>query len=269
MAIPPGIGVIDTLIDLPAGDLGEMPHQYLFKQRPDVPGSASSDPGGALLAEMDRFGIERGMIPVRESGDLRAAAIRRYPDRLFGSGEADPTAGGAGVEQLRRLHGEVGIKAAASFPAGYHVPIDDPRYFPLYEACIDLDIAICVCAGVPGPRLPLSPQKVERIDEVCWRYPELRFVTRHGCEPWTALAVKLLLKWPGLYYSTSAFAPKHYPADIIEFANTRGAGKVIYAGYFPMGLSLERIFTELPGVPFREHVWPKFLRDNAIEVFKL
>ncbi len=267
--MPQGIGVIDTLIDLPAGDLGEMPHRYLFKQRPGVPGSAESDPVGALLDEMDRFGIERGMIPVRASGDLRTDAIRRHPDRLFGSGEADPTAGAAGVEQLRRLHDEIGIKAAASFPAGYQVPIDDARYFPLYEVCIELDIPICVCAGVPGPRLPLSPQKVERIDEVCWRYPELRFVTRHGCEPWTALAVKLLLKWPGLYYSTSAFAPKHYPADIVSYANTRGAGKVIYAGYFPMGLSLERIFAELPDVPFRDHVWPKFLRDNAVEVFKL
>ena len=77
---------------------------------------------------------------------------------------------------------------------------------------------------------------------MCWFFPELKFVTRHGCEPWTDLAVKLMLKWPNLYYSTSAFAPKHYPKDIIDFANTRGADKVMYAGYFPMGLSLERIF---------------------------
>jgi predicted TIM-barrel fold metal-dependent hydrolase len=126
-----------------------------------------------------------------------------------------------------------------------------------------------VCAGVPGPRLPLAPQKVERIDEVCWRYPELRFVTRHGCEPWTALVVKLLLKWPNLFYSTSAFAPKHYAKDIVEYANTRGADKVMYAGYFPMGLSLDRIFAELPAVPFRDEVWPKFLRENAVRVFGL
>ena len=38
--------------------------------------------------------------------------------------------------------------------------------------------------------------------------------------------------------------PKHYPKDIVNFANTRGADKVMYAGYFPMGLSLDRIFTE-------------------------
>ena len=58
--------------------------------------------------------------------------------------------------------------------------------------------------------------------------------------------MKLMLKWPGLHYSTSAFAPKHYPKAIIDYANTRGADKIIYAGYFPMGLSLERIMTEMP-----------------------
>ena len=43
----------------------------------------------------------------------------------------------------------------------------------------------------------------------------------------------------------------------------------MYAGYFPMGLSLERIFTDMQTVPFKDHVWPKFLRGNAARVFKL
>ena len=42
--------------------------------------------------------------------------------------------------------------------------------------------------------------------------------------------MKLMLKWPGLHYSTSAFAPKHYPKAIIDYANTRGADKIMYAG---------------------------------------
>ncbi|MFM7685493.1 MAG: hypothetical protein ACKPDI_06155, partial [Actinomycetota bacterium] len=54
--------------------------------------------------------------------------------------------------------------------------------------------------GVPGPRLPLAAQHVELVDEVCWYFPELTFVMRHGGEPWVDLNVKLLLKWPNLYY---------------------------------------------------------------------
>jgi predicted TIM-barrel fold metal-dependent hydrolase len=36
-----------------------------------------------------------------------------------------------------------------------------------------------------------------------------------------------------------------------------------------MGLSLERIFKDMPEVPFRDHVWPKFLRENALRLLKL
>lgn len=57
--------------------------------------------------------------------------------------------------------------------------------------------------------------------------------------------------------------------EILEYGNTRGAGKVMDAGYDSMGLSLQRIFNDLPRIPFRDHVWPGFLRDSAVRVFDL
>ena len=78
-----------------------------------------------------------------------------------------------------------------------------------------------------------------------------------------------MVKWPNLYYSTSAFAPRYYPKAIVNYANTRGADRVLYAGYYPSGLTLERSFAELADVPFREAVWPKFLRENALGLLKL
>ena len=118
-----------------------------------------------------------------------------------------------GVRDLVRAHDEFGIRAATAFPAGMvpQVPINDKKFYPLYAKCIELDIPICITTGVPGPRVPMLCQKTELLDEVCWFFPELRVVMRHGAEPWDALAVKLMLKWPNLYYSTSAFAPKYYP----------------------------------------------------------
>jgi hypothetical protein len=43
----------------------------------------------------------------------------------------------------------------------------------------------------------------------------------------------------------------------------------MYAGYFPMGLSLDKIFTEMDDVPFNDNVWPLFLGENAKKVLKL
>ena len=52
-------------------------------------------------------------------------------------------------------------------------------------------------------------------------------------------------------------------------ANSRGAEKIIYGGYFPMGLSLERIMSDMKLLPLKTEVWPKFLRDNALKVLGL
>jgi predicted TIM-barrel fold metal-dependent hydrolase len=291
MTMPSDIGVIDLMIAPPFRDARrtyqflranlrdresledfEFPAQYMFKNVPHP--EPGEDPVRFLLDQMDRFGIERGMLGVsfheeRSADALRA--VRSHPDRFFGSYEVDPNRGMDAVRDLRRAVEELGVRAATAFPAGLNpqVAINDAKFYPVYAKCVELDIPICVCAGVPGPRVPFAPQYVGLIDEVCWYFPELTFVTRHGCEPWADLAAKLLLKWPNLHYSTSAFSPRYYPKAIVEYANTRGADKVMYAGYYPMGLSLDRIFKELPDVPFRDHVWPKFLRENALRVFKL
>jgi hypothetical protein len=172
------------------------------------------------------------------------------------------------VRRIRESKRKYGIDAVSVFPAGVNpqVPINDKRFYPIYTACVEENLPIFVNAGVPGPRVPGACQDVHLVDEVCWFFPDLKFVMRHGAEPHADMAVKLMLKYPNLYYSTSAFAPKYYPKEIIQFANTRGADKILYAGYFPMGLSLERIFSEFAELPLRDEVWPKFLRNNALKV---
>jgi len=288
MGMPTDIGIVDTLIGFPRRDMRDaysfitrqtkdresneeftFPAEYMFKDVPEKQMTELDDPIGATLSEMDKWGIEMGLIGLGEEvGEL---AVTRHPDRFIASTSFDPHAGMAAVTKLVRDFETYNVRAATLFPAGIfpQVAINDKKMYPLYAKAVELGIAVFCTAGVPGPRLRMDPQRVELIDEVMYDFPDLVFVTRHGCEPWTELAWKLMLKWPGLHYSTSAFAPKYYPANIVNYANTRGADKIIYAGYFPMGLSLERIMTELPDVPFRDEVWPKFLRGNALRVLGL
>jgi len=285
MAMPTDVPVIDLMLGLPSEEakrsydfmrplfrdkqsLGsfDFPVEYMFKDVPTF--SGLGDRIKYTLEQMDAFNIERALIGVSLKDEVSKVALRQHPDRFIASCGTEPNDGMEDIRNIVRLHEEFGIKAVGAFPAGCvpQVPIDDKRFYPVYAKCVELDIPIFCCVGVPGPRIPMKCQHVERIDEVMWFFPELKFVMRHGAEPWDDLAVKLMLKWPNLYYSTSAFAPKYYPESIIDYANTRGADKILYAGYFPMGLSLERIFEEMPSVPFRDHVWPKFLRENALRV---
>jgi uncharacterized protein len=286
MAGPVGLPVIDTMVGFPhegsaqydfirkqtkdreSKEDFEFPVEYMFK---DVPkGLPTDDPVSLVLQQMDRFGIEKAMIGVGEGS--AQLALKTFPDRFVPSGAlVDPNDVMGSVNAIRREYEQFGIRATSVFPAGTfpQVPIDDPKMYPIYATCVELGIPVFVCAGIPGPRVPFAPQEVSRIDIVMFDFPDLVFVTRHGCEPWEDLAVKLMLKWPNLYYSTSAFAPKYYPKAIIDYANSRGADKIIYAGYFPMGLSLERIFSELPKVPLKDEVWPKFLYGNAARILGL
>ena len=282
--MPDGIGIVDTMIGFPASDFAQydfiraqlkdgstdfdFPVEYMFKNVPkELYGS--KDPISVTLHEMDRLGVEIGLIGA--GGEISRKALEQHADRFVPQGSVDPNKGMEGIRNMVRQYEEYGVRSFGAFNAGFNpqVAIDDALMYPIYAKCVELDVPIFSCAGVPGPRFPMWPQHVERIDRVMYDFPELVFVTRHGCEPWEALAVKLMLKWPNLYYSTSAFAPKYYPKAIIDFANTRGADKIIYAGYFPMGLSLERIMTDMKDVAFKDEVWPKFLRDNARKVLKL
>jgi len=287
MAYPEGIGVVDLMIGFPIRDRKVMydrlmkaglkdqesrqeftfPAEYMFK---DVPGEADEehDPIEVAFAEMDRFGVEVGLFGMSPDA---LAAKERDPKRVQLSLEVNPNDVMGAIRKIRAAKAEHGLKAVTFFPAGClpQVPVDDPKAYAVYAACVDLDLPVVVNAGIAGPRFPSDCQDVMRFDRVCYDFPELRIVMRHGAEPWEDLAVKLMLKWPGLSYMTSGFAPKYYPKAVIDYANTRGSDKVMYAGYYPMGLSLERIFAELPQVPFRDHVWPKFLRENARSIFAL
>ncbi|MBX7160697.1 MAG: amidohydrolase family protein [Acidimicrobiia bacterium] len=247
----------------------EFPAQYMFRNVPHP--QPSDDYGAVLVSEMDRFGIEAAVLGMRLDHTEAVQASRDHPERIWPMYHLRPHSGMDGVHELRRAYEDLGIVGCSTFACGEHpqVAIDDRAYWPLYAECCELGLPVFICAGTPGPRVPLWPQKVELLDNVCYMFPELTVVTRHGCMPDVDLAVQLLLKWPNLYYSTSAMAPKHYPRAIIDFANTRGADKVIYAGYFPMGLSYDRIFEDLSNLELDDDVWPRFLRENALAVLKL
>jgi len=290
MSYPDTVKIVDLMMGIPVSETNQewydsfmpmlkdkesidqfkMPAQYMFRDVPLL--ETTDDYVTFLVGEMDKYNIDIAMVGYFEGSEAAAAAKKNYPDRFIFDFPVDPNQGMDAVRAIRRAHTEFGISSVSVFPCGCNpqVPIDDRKMWLIYGTCCELGLPILVNVGVPGPRIPMAPQKVELVDEVCYHFPELKFVMRHGGEPWDELAIKLMLKWPNLYYSTSAFAPKHYPKSIIRYMNSRGADKIMYAGYYPQGLSLERIFEDLPNVPIKnDEIWVKFLSDNARQLFEL
>lgn len=223
-----------------------------------------------IVALMDQAGIEKAILRFMSSDpDPALAMVKRYPERFACSVSVDPHLAMGEIRKLGDLVREYPfIKAVHMAAVSIQKPYNDKVYYPVYAKCVELDLPIMANIGIPAPRAPGACQNPIYLDEVCWFFPELKVVMTQGGEPWQFTCVKLMLKWPNLYYMTSAFVPSHYPQEIVHYMNTRGADKVMFATGYP-DLSFDRCMSELKDLPLRDHVWPKFLRENAIKVFKL
>lgn len=275
------IKIVDTWVNYhDPGEQGNIEIKKFFRDADSQSGPSlgylfpgSQERGGVtaeqILDKMDAVGIEIGVLSVaQDDPDHALKVIDKYPDRFVGAVRLNPHLGMECVRKLESLVKNHPVKAAKVSAHTIQKPYNDKIYYPVYAKCIELDIPITANVGIPGPRVPGEAQNPIYLDEVCWFFPELKIVMTHIGEPWQFTCVKLMVKWPNLYYMTSAFAPKHYPQEIIYYMNTRGADKVMFATDYPL-LPFDRCVKEAKALPLRDHVWAKFFRENALRVFKL
>jgi predicted TIM-barrel fold metal-dependent hydrolase len=265
-------GAIDAWMNLhfqlPPDDRFEV--GYLFAGVADrIAGGTAPDD---LVTAMDKAGVERAVLTAgflnraKQDLPLLKEAVDAYPERFACSIVIDPRGGLDAVRTVRSAIEEYGVRMIRMLGYETQLPYNHAAYFPVYTVCAELGVPVGLNVGLPGPLVAGAAQDPFAVDEVCAFFPELKVVLSHGGEPWPDLCVKLLLKWPNLYYMTSAFSPKYIPRPIIDFLNTRGADKVMWASDYPL-LDLERCLREVAELPIRdEERRRKFVRDNALNL---
>ena len=90
--------------------------------------------------------------------EIGQRAVRELPDRFFPSIRIDPNEGMEAVRKIDRYADEFDLQvpSARSPPGSYpQVALNDKKFYPIYAKCIELDVAFCSTAGVPGPRSAL------------------------------------------------------------------------------------------------------------------
>jgi predicted TIM-barrel fold metal-dependent hydrolase len=167
------------------------------------------------------------------------------------------------VERAVRDHGAILVRIV---PFIVGLPPSDRAYYPVFAKCIELGVPVGINTGIPAPRMPAAPQQPLHLDEVVRFFPELTVIMQHGADPWWGEAIRLLLKYPNLYMMTSAWAPKHLPAELVHFLNTRGRGKVMWASDYP-ALPMERCVREAQELDLRPGVLEEYFAGTAEKVW--
>jgi len=229
---------------------------------------ARGTPLDEMVRLMDEAGIAGGILTINAADPQPFADMaQQYPGRFRLSTVIDPLQGMEAVRTIERVVKDYDVRLIRMVPFLFNRPPNDKVCFPIYAKCIELNVAVSVNTGIPGPPMPAEPQRPLYLDEVCLFFPELVLIMAHGADPWWGEATRLLLKYPNLYMMTSAYLPKYLPQELIQFMNTRGQDKVMFATDFPF-LPFARAVETAKALPFRPGVLRKYLSDTARRVFK-
>lgn len=232
------------------------------------------EPRAELVALLDRLGIERALISAFPVGDLERfepevellrSVAADYPNR-FGLAPYLPLELGMAGARAVTAAKEAGACAVRVMPARIGLPPSDRLYYPAYTKCVEEALPVTLNVGLPGPALPAETQRPIELDRVCRDFPELVVVATHMGWPWQNELIGLMLRHSNLHAMTSAWAPKHYPAEMVEFIRGRGRGRVMFASDHPL-VSLERCLGEVDTLELDDEATAAFLRETALRVF--
>ena len=236
------------------------------------------------IAKMDRSDIERSLLIAVRCGDLavrgsfelpyaRVAEIcAAYPDRFSGLAGIDPFRGMQGLRDLEAAVKQHGFVGAHLYPHWFGLAPDDAKYYPYYAKCCELDIPIMMQVGQNlvysrERRLPSVGRPI-CLDKVAIDFPELKLLGIHIGVPWTDEMIAMAWKHENVFIGVDAYAPKHWPKQLVRYLDSYGRDKVLFGTDWPV-IDPERAVKEIDELKLRPQTMQKLMRDNALRVFRL
>ena len=226
------------------------------------------------VGALDAAGIDRAMLSAwwgpggaLISNRQVAEIVEEHPDRFTGIASVDISRPVEAVRQLRHWVEDGGFRGVRILPWLWEAPPDDRRYYPIYVACVELDIPFCLQVGHAGPLKPSEPGRpIPYLDRVALDFPELTIVAGHVGYPWTEEMVALARKYPNVYIDTSAYKPSRFPKPLVDYLGADGGRKVLFGSNYPMIMPGDCL-DGLEQLELDEGTRRAFLGQNARSVF--
>jgi predicted TIM-barrel fold metal-dependent hydrolase len=199
-----------------------------------------------------------------------AAWVSKYPETFIGFGSVDPWKGQVAVDGVQCC-ADLGLRGMKFQQATQAFDPTNSRFFPVYEACVRLNLPVifhtgttAIGAGTPGGRgLRLEYcRPIPYIDEIAARFPELRIIMAHPAWPWHDDQLAVVRHKGNVFMDLSGWAPRYFPASIIQNINTLVQDRVFFGSDFPI-LTPDRWLAEFATLDIRDSVRPKIMLHNA------
>ncbi len=269
-------GIVDAWMQHPTPEFLGHPMFASLRRWTRSEGPPETLPLEATLQSMDAAGVGLGLLSAWWGpggplipNDFVADLVAKHPDRFRGVAAVDLACPMDAVRELRRCVHDLGFVALRVVQWLWDLPPNDRRFYPLYAACIDLGIPVCLQVGHTGPLRPSEPGRpIPYLDDVALEFPELVLVGGHIGFPWTDEMISLATKYPNVHIDTSAYVPKRYPRALVDFMRGHGHRKVLFGTNFPMLLH-RRCLEGLDELALDEETTRLFLSGNAERVFGL
>ena len=288
---------VDTYVNLPSKekaseeDLDPNIRQWFLKNSPHLLGGVTPD---QMVERMTNAGIEKGLLnwspgpgrgtprvsptvpttmpltldEFRKQAEEVANICKDFPGQLYPTCNIDPNYLMDAVRMVEIAVKEFDHRCVRMMPAVTNIAATDALCYPIYTKCIELDVPIVINCGVPGPVRFARLQRTINLDDICVTFPELTVVATHIGHPWHLETVALLQKHANFRLMTSGFVPKYVPEEIIYTMNTRAQNKVMFSADYAIN-DFQRCVDEALKLPFREGVLRRYMRENALETFKM
>jgi len=228
-----------------------------------------------MLAVVFTVDDEAGMGRKRIGNTEVLETARANPDVLIPFGSVDPHKGKLGVREARELI-EQGVRGFKFHPNIQRFWPNDVEYYPLYEAIAEARLIALfhsgttgIGAGMPGGGgVRLKYSNPMAVDDVAADFPGLDIILAHPSFPWQDEALAIAVHKPNVYIDLSGWAPKYFPANLIQYTNTQLRHKMLFGSDYPL-LTPDRWIKEFNELPIKDEVRPLVLKENAARLLKL
>lgn len=229
-----------------------------------------------MLARMDAAHVEVAFLLAARGGrhefEIPYARVyevcERYPDRFRPIAGIDPHRGLAGVRELEIAIRDYGFLGGHIYPHWFNLPPNHALWYPYYTKCAEYEVPVQMQVGHSAQRRMPTVGQPMLIDEVAIALPELKFFAIHTGWPWVGEMISVAWKHENVYIGTDAHAPKYWEPEFVQFINTRGRRKVVWATDWPI-IDFLRARAEVDEIGIRDEVKPWLLRENARRLYDL